>query len=740
MRIRFWGVRGSIPAPLTSDEIKDKLISVLEGAKDVDLENRRAIKEYVCSLPPLVRGTVGGNTPCVSIQLGDEWLIIDAGSGIRNLGIELMKREFGQGQGTAHILISHTHWDHIQGFPFFRPLFVPGNRIMIYSPMPDIERRFQNQQIPDYFPKTIPEFLRADLSFVQLPKDVPTTIAGIQVSTISQAHPGSCYGYRLDGEGASIVYGSDAEFKNLTQTHTQRYVDFIRDADVLIFDAQYTLDDAFQRVDWGHSSAMIGVELAIQASVKRLMLFHYEHVYNDIQIQEILDSALEYVANDPAQPKCEVQLAIEGMAFELGGQTKIALQGTTVGDAVILSIKGRFDTPAVTQVDERLTALVSNGLRAGLVLDLSEMTHLSVAGLKTLLHAQQISRGMPIVVAAARKNVRQVLAQVSPSASQNGGPSDGTAFAQYDTVKTAVSALEARQYLGLQGQMLHNRYRVESTLRISAKAGVFKAFDTWIERPVTIKVLSKSLGNKADQMLLDEARALARLDHANIVSVYDCVEYQDHLYLVREFVEGETLSSWLDGSGGDEPALSPRAMAIAEDILAGLAYAHEHEIIHRYIHPKNILLSGDQTKIMNFGLADHPEEIWSLDKVVFMSPEQLAQRRLSARSDLYSFGVLLYVLLTRQLPFSADTIQELIKQCTYAPPIAPRTINREIPAPLEHTILNLLAKDPRARQSCAKVVLEELEHSTPWTCLTQEPDSDQGHRIKPRPRAATKEC
>jgi serine/threonine protein kinase len=108
-------------------------------------------------------------------------------------------------------------------------------------------------------------------------------------------------------------------------------------------------------------------------------------------------------------------------------------------------------------------------------------------------------------------------------------------------------------------------------------------------------------------------------------------------------------------------------------------------------------------------LADHPEENWSLDKVVYMSPEQLAQRKLSARSDLYSFGVLLYTLLTGQPPFSANTVQELINQCTYAAPIAPREINREIPAPLERTILNLLAKDPRSRQPSARIVLEELQ-------------------------------
>jgi serine/threonine protein kinase len=328
--------------------------------------------------------------------------------------------------------------------------------------------------------------------------------------------------------------------------------------------------------------------------------------------------------------------------------------------------------------------------------------------------------------------VRQVLDQVNSTTPLNGEPSENTAFPQYDTVKDAVSALEARQYLELHGQMLHSRYRVESTLDISSKAGVFKAFDTWIERPVTVKVLSRSLGSEANHMLLREARALARLDHANIVSVYDCVEYQDHLYLVREYIEGETLESWIECLGTEKYALPSKAIVIARDILGGLAYAHEHEVIHRYIHPKNIILSGDYAKIMNFGLTDCPEEVWSPDKVVYMSPEQLAQRTLSARTDLYSFGVLLYRLLTGRLPFEADTLAELIEQCTYATPVAPRQINAKIPLAIECTILNLLAKDPGSRQATAKVVLEELERIELWTWLTPESDTMRGRGTRLR--------
>jgi anti-anti-sigma factor len=446
-------------------------------------------------------------------------------------------------------------------------------------------------------------------------------------------------------------------------------------------------------------------------------LFHYEHIYSDAQVQEILDSTLKYIQSDPAQPACEVYLATEGMVWELGWPEQITLRQKSIGDTVILTIGGRFDAASVSRVDERLTALISDGLKTGLVIDLSEMTHLSIAGLKTLLNAQQMGQGVPLILASARGNVSQVLAQV--------GLTSSSAFEQYGTVRDAVSALEARQYLQLQGQLLHSRYRVEKALDISDKAGILKAFDTWIERPVTIKVLSRSLGEQAEQMLLDEARALARLDHPNIVSIYDCVEYRDHLYLVREFVEGQILRSWLKHV---EQVPSARALSIARSILSGLAYAHQRGIIHRYVQPKNIILSDDQTKIMNFGLADHPEEVWSPSNIVYMSPEQLAQRTLDVRSDLYSFGVLFYELLTRRLPFSADAVEETIEQCTYALPIPPREMNPDIPVSLERTILNLLAKDPEKRQPSALDVLHELQEVESWERST----SDTASALTPR--------
>jgi anti-anti-sigma factor len=703
MRVKFWGVRGSLPGPLTSAEIEEKLIVALMGANDVDLLDKSAVQQYVAGLPPLVRGTVGGNTPCVSLEVGDEWIILDAGSGLRSLGESLMEGEFGRGRGVAHILISHTHWDHIQGFPFFRPLYTSGNRVTVYSPVPNLEERFHGQQAPEYFPRTI-DYMRADINFAQLQENLPVTIAGVHVRSMLQAHPGRSYGYRLDGDGASIVYATDAEYKDLGEAHTQRYVEFMAGADLLIFDAQYTLGESFERVDWGHSSSVIGVDMAVRASVKRLVLFHFEHTYTDARVQEILDSTLHYVDSDPSSPTCEVWLAREGLAFELGNRERTTLRDRKVGDTAVLTISGRFDAGAVTQVDERLTALISDGSRAGIVIDLSEVTHLSVAGLKTLLNAQQVGQGVPLVLAGAPDNVRGVLARVGFAET----------FSQHETVEAAVSALEARQYLQLQGQILHGRYEVERMLDMGHKGAVFKAFDTWFERPVTVKVFSKSLGDEADDLLLREARAAARLNHPNVASVYDCVEYRDHLYLVREFVEGETLRHWLRQYQDGELVPPQKALNIAESILRGLVYAHERGVVHGHIRPLSVILSNEDAKIINFGPVGHGQDSWSFSEASYLAPEQLAHQGPTAHSDLYSFGVLLYELLTGQLPFSADTVEELVRQRRQNSLPPPRQLNASIPLHVERAILDLLATAPERRHSSAAAVLDILENTEPW--------------------------
>src|SRR5262245_14623347 len=134
MYVKFWGTRGSIPVSLSAPAIKQKIRRALEGSVGLNLVDPLVLDHYLDRLPFTIQSTTGGNTTCLELRSGDQLLIVDAGSGLRLLGLDLLERGFKQGHQEADLLITHTHWDHIQGFPFFRPAFVPNNRFSLYSP------------------------------------------------------------------------------------------------------------------------------------------------------------------------------------------------------------------------------------------------------------------------------------------------------------------------------------------------------------------------------------------------------------------------------------------------------------------------------------------------------------------------------------------------------------------------------------------------------------------------------
>jgi phosphoribosyl 1,2-cyclic phosphodiesterase len=145
---------------MSEAELQYKIKAALLGAVGIDLTNPEAVNRYVERLPPDICSTAGGNTSCVEMRAGDAVFILDCGSGIRPLGNVLLREAFGKGKGEAHIFITHTHWDHVQGFPFFNPAFIPGNRLNFYSPYPDLQMRFEDQQREIYFPVSL-DYMRS---------------------------------------------------------------------------------------------------------------------------------------------------------------------------------------------------------------------------------------------------------------------------------------------------------------------------------------------------------------------------------------------------------------------------------------------------------------------------------------------------------------------------------------------------------------------------------------------------
>jgi phosphoribosyl 1,2-cyclic phosphodiesterase len=317
MMVRFWGVRGSIPTPLNNEDIERKIVVALRGAAGLDLADEQAVKAYVAGLPLHVRGSWGGNTTCVEFRnnAGDV-LIIDAGSGLRKLGEVLLGEAFGRGEGHAAFLFTHTHWDHIQGFPFFGPLFIPGNRFDFYSGHDDIEDRLRYQMSPRFFPVGI-EVMAATKTFHHMTEELDLFDGRMKVRPLALDHPGLAFAYRIEADGHSCVMATDGEYKELVGDYWQRYVDFYQGADALIFDAQYTLREALvEKQNWGHSSAMIGIDLAADARVGQIVMVHHEPTYSDEKIKQIFDDALRYLDRLPAAGRPRVVVGHEGMCLE----------------------------------------------------------------------------------------------------------------------------------------------------------------------------------------------------------------------------------------------------------------------------------------------------------------------------------------------------------------------------------------------------------------------------------------
>jgi phosphoribosyl 1,2-cyclic phosphodiesterase len=281
--VRFWGTRGSIATP------------------------GQATIKY------------GGNTACTEVRCGDQLLILDAGTGIRVLGLSLVS-EFQKKPIKGHLFVGHTHWDHIQGFPFFAPAFNPNNEFTIYSlhgGEKPLESVFRGQMDCDYFPVPLGE-MKAKLKFCELESEVH--LGEIKVSYTFLNHPGLAVGFRISFAGRSLVYLSDHENYGYSPggTSSSNPMDleiarFAENADLLISEAQYTEEEYEQKKGWGHSTFLDALERAAQAKVKRLAIFHHDPAHDD----EFLDGILEF---------CQLTMAYRSYTFSCS----LAQEGTWI--------------------------------------------------------------------------------------------------------------------------------------------------------------------------------------------------------------------------------------------------------------------------------------------------------------------------------------------------------------------------------------------------------------------------
>jgi len=293
IHVTFWGTRGSIPRPEASAAVLARLRAVLNEATPEDIATPADVDAYLnggCrgALPTVY----GGNTASVQVWEPDgPSLLIDLGSGAREFANHAMKTHGPVAPQPYHVRMSHFHWDHIMGFPFFMPAYIPGNVINIYSCHENVEDAFRRQHGPPSFPVPF-DVLGAEINFIVIEPDVAHEINGYKVTPHALNHSGIAYGFRIEPAERTVVYASDAEHKPEMISEDYDYVHFIKGADMLIFDAQYSLAEATSvKEDWGHSSNVVGVELAQLGQVRHLIFFHHEPLNDDARLDQIVKEA-----------------------------------------------------------------------------------------------------------------------------------------------------------------------------------------------------------------------------------------------------------------------------------------------------------------------------------------------------------------------------------------------------------------------------------------------------------------
>ena len=313
MNIHFWGVRGSLPAPLNSSRVKSKISAIVEQITPDDIKDPESKERFLAGLPPWLFGTVGGNSPCISIALENsgEHIIFDCGSGLRELG-NMATNEITK-PSRYHVFLSHFHWDHIQGLPFFSPAYDPSVKMDFYSPVEGIEKVLSGQMIHPYFPVRL-ENMGSNKSFHLMKSCVE--IEGRSISFKKMNHPGDSYAYCVQENGKRFIYATDSELTAGDFMETEENTAFFKNAELIVIDCQYTLGEAIDKFNWGHSAFSLAVDFSANWGIKRMVMFHHDPSYDDQKLYNILQSAKWYMERMNIKG-IDLTLACEGLEISL---------------------------------------------------------------------------------------------------------------------------------------------------------------------------------------------------------------------------------------------------------------------------------------------------------------------------------------------------------------------------------------------------------------------------------------
>ncbi|OQX28500.1 MAG: hypothetical protein B0D92_08580 [Spirochaeta sp. LUC14_002_19_P3] len=315
MIIRIWGVRGSSPVPLSPGELQKKINAVINLVKPDDLINDASKQRFLANLPPDIRTTVGGNTACIEVRTAkNRVLLLDMGTGLREF--EKHRIHSSEKIDEYHIFLTHFHYDHLHGLPFFSPLYNPQVQVHFYSSLPLAEKFFSQFMAEPYHPVGWDSFT-AKIDFHILQEGEQMQIDSASISWIPRVHPGGAIAYKIVDNDRIMIYSTDTQLSEKDFQKTPQNLSFFQGADLIIHDAQYTIDEAIAKYDWGHSSYSHAVGFAREFGIKKLLLFHHDPMNSDTKLEDILQSARLLNSRLKNSTDMEVDIAREGMEIEL---------------------------------------------------------------------------------------------------------------------------------------------------------------------------------------------------------------------------------------------------------------------------------------------------------------------------------------------------------------------------------------------------------------------------------------
>ncbi len=309
--VKFWGVRGSLPSAPTPNEWIYHIEGVIRNFFASGYREPSQFSKFMATVDESTIGGFGTATTCVEVKSGKSQIIIDGGSGIRNLSESIMMGTSGRVKGPFHILMTHFHWDHVIGLPFFTPHFIPGVEIHYYAVQKDLEKLIRGIFSKPYFPVPFEE-LKSHIHFHVLEPRKAFVINDFTVTPYLLDHPDACWGYKIEANGKAYAHCVDTEATRVSPEEMGEDLPLYQNVDLMYFDAQYTLPELAEKANWGHSAAQVGLEIALREKIKNIIFTHHDpgaRIENLMDLQRQTAEYFEALKKDSADctPNTESQ-------------------------------------------------------------------------------------------------------------------------------------------------------------------------------------------------------------------------------------------------------------------------------------------------------------------------------------------------------------------------------------------------------------------------------------------------